>query len=90
MKMKKTKRRQSDEDVEPLSLEEKRELKRRIDDLDDPVRYVVFSDIGGNGRWRLWLDVSRFHQENSRKRGEMVASSCEYCGVPESACDRFF
>ncbi|MEI8123229.1 MAG: hypothetical protein WCI20_14450 [bacterium] len=58
MKMKKTKRRQSDEDVEPLSLEEKRELKRRIDDLDDPVRYVVFSDIGGNRRWRLWLDVS--------------------------------
>ena len=58
MKMKKAKRRQFDEDVEPLSLEEKRELKRRMDDLDDPVRYVVFSDIGGSGRWRLWLDVS--------------------------------
>ena len=56
--MKTTKRLQFDEDIEPLSLEEKRELKRRIDDLDDPVRYVVFSDIGGNGRWRLWLDVS--------------------------------
>ena len=22
------------------------------------MRYAVFSDIGGGGRWRLWLDVS--------------------------------
>ncbi len=49
---------ESEEDIEPLSLSEKRELQRRIDDLDDPVRYVVFSDVGGYGRWRLWLDVS--------------------------------
>ena len=27
-------------------------------DASNPVRYVVFSDIGGKGRWRLWLDVS--------------------------------
>jgi hypothetical protein len=36
----------------------KRELRRRIADADDPVRYVVFSDISGRGRWRLWLNVS--------------------------------
>jgi len=46
------------EDVESLSPAWRRELKRRTDDLDDPVRYVVFSDIGGRGRWRFWLDVS--------------------------------
>jgi hypothetical protein len=46
------------EDVEELSPEWKRELKRRIDDAGHPVRYIVFSDIGGKGHWRLWLDVS--------------------------------
>jgi hypothetical protein len=46
------------EDVEELSPEWKRELKRRVVDARNPVRYVVFSDIGGKGRWRLWLDVS--------------------------------
>jgi hypothetical protein len=46
------------EDVEELSPECKRELKRRMADASNPVRYVVFSDIGGKGRWRLWLDVS--------------------------------
>jgi hypothetical protein len=46
------------EDVEELSPEWKRELKRRVADASNPVRYVVFSDIGGKRRWRLWLDVS--------------------------------
>ena len=46
------------EDVEELSPEWKSELKRRAADARSPVRYVVFSDIGGKGRWRLWLDVS--------------------------------
>ena len=55
---KKTKQEEVPEDIEPLSPEWRRELKRRLDDLDNPVRYVVFSDITGNGRWRLWLDVS--------------------------------
>ena len=36
----------------------KRELRRRIADANDPVRYVVFSDISGRGRWRLWLNIS--------------------------------
>ena len=46
------------EDDEELSPEEKRELKRRVADAHNPVRYVIFSDIGGYGRWPLWLDVS--------------------------------
>jgi len=46
------------QDVEELPPEWKRELKRRVADLRNHVRYVVFSDIGGKGRWRLWLDVS--------------------------------
>jgi hypothetical protein len=41
-----------------LSPAVKKELKRRIADAENPVRYVVFSDIGGYGSWRLWLDVS--------------------------------
>jgi len=45
-------------DIEPLSREQIRELRRRVEDSRNPVRYVVFSDISGNGRWRLWLDVS--------------------------------
>ena len=46
------------EDDEELSPEWKRELKRRLTDAHNPVRYAVFSDISGHGRWRLWLDVS--------------------------------
>jgi hypothetical protein len=46
------------EAVEDLSPEWKRELRRRFADARSPVRYVVFSDIGGRGCWRLWLDVS--------------------------------
>lgn len=46
------------EDVEELSPEWKRELKRRVADARNLLRYVVCSDIGGKGRWRLWLDVS--------------------------------
>jgi len=46
------------EDEEEISPELRRELKRRLADAHNPVRYVVFSDIAGTSRWRLWLDVS--------------------------------
>jgi hypothetical protein len=46
------------DDKEELSPELRRELKRQLADAHNPVRYVVFSDISGDGRWRLWLDVS--------------------------------
>ena len=54
----KTKLTELHDDIEELSPEWKRELKRRVDDSVNPVRYAVFSDITGTGRWRLWLDVS--------------------------------
>ena len=46
------------EDDETLSPELKCSLRRSIAETRNPVRYAVFSDICGNGRWRLWLDVS--------------------------------
>jgi len=55
---KKTRRDKIENDEEELSPEWKRELARRVADARNPVRYVVFSDICGNGRHRLWLDVS--------------------------------
>jgi hypothetical protein len=58
MKKKERKTEEIHEEVEELSPEWKRELRRRVVDARNPVRYVVFSDIGGSGRWRLWLDVS--------------------------------
>jgi len=61
MAMKKRRKRTAEETAEAdveLSPELIRELKRRIADSQNPVRYVVFSDIGGMGRFRLWLDVS--------------------------------
>jgi hypothetical protein len=45
-------------DDEEVSPEWKREIARRVADARNPIRYAIFSDIGGNGRWRLWLDVS--------------------------------
>lgn len=56
--MKKRKPEEIPEDDEELSPEWKRELKLRVADARNPVRYVVFSDITGDGRWRLWLDVA--------------------------------
>ena len=56
--MKKRKGKEIPEKDERISPEWKRELKRRVADARNPVRYVVFSDIIGDGRWRLWLDVS--------------------------------
>jgi hypothetical protein len=46
------------DDKEEISSELRLELKRRLADAHNPVRYVLFSDITGDGRWRLWLDVS--------------------------------
>lgn len=46
------------EDDGELSPEWKREIKHRVADAQNPVRYVIFSDIGSKGCWRLWLDVS--------------------------------
>ena len=44
-----------DEDLSPAEI---RELKSRIADLHNPVRYVIYSDLLPNGRWRLFLNVS--------------------------------
>ena len=55
--MKKGVRQEVPEEAEELSPGLKRELERRLADVLNPVRYVVFSDVIGNGRWRLWLDV---------------------------------
>lgn len=46
-----------DENIE-LSEEQIRELKHSLKDSDDPVRYVIYSDILGKRKWRFWLDVS--------------------------------
>jgi len=47
-----------EDDFIELTPEQIRELKRSVADSDNSVRYVVFADIIGNGKWRLWLDVS--------------------------------
>ena len=44
-----------DEDLSPAEI---RELKSRLADLHNPVRYVIYSDLLPNGRWRLFLNVS--------------------------------
>lgn len=46
------------EDDLELSPEQLRELKRRVKDMKDPVRYVIHSDFLGSGRWRMFLNVS--------------------------------
>lgn len=59
MKKKKTPTQKKIEDGSfELTSEQIRELKSSIADSENPVRYVVFTDIIGNGKWRLWLDVS--------------------------------
>ena len=46
------------EDDEELSPEWKRELRRRVADSRNPVRYVIYSDILPGGEWRLFFNVS--------------------------------
>ncbi len=43
----------------PLSPKEIRELRRRIKYYDDPVRYVVYSDLLPGRGFRFFLDVSK-------------------------------
>jgi hypothetical protein len=40
---------------EPLTREQLREIRRRVQDHDDPVRYMVVSRLLPN--WKLWFDV---------------------------------
>jgi len=47
----------SEQDLE-LTQDQIRELKRRINDLENLVRYVIYSDIIPKGRWRLFLNIS--------------------------------
>ena len=47
----------SERDIE-LTQDQIHELKRRIKDHENPVRYVIYSEIIPNGRWRLFLDIS--------------------------------
>jgi len=47
-----------DDDYPPLSDEDVAELQRRIDDLEDPTRYMIQSDLGYTGSFLLWYDVT--------------------------------
>jgi hypothetical protein len=46
----------ADADLEPLTKAQIRELRRRIRDFDDPIRYLLVSDLGP--RFKLYYDVS--------------------------------
>lgn len=46
-----------EQDVE-LTQDQIHELKRKIKDHENPVRYVIYSEIIPNGRWRLFLNIS--------------------------------
>ena len=36
----------------------RKEILKRIKDLEDPIRYGIFSDIANDKSYRLWLDIS--------------------------------
>jgi hypothetical protein len=48
-----------DDDLE-LTPEEVREIKRRIRDFENPVRYVIYSNLMPQRRWRLFLNVADY------------------------------
>ena len=43
---------------EDLTPDQIRDLKRSIEDLENPVKYVVYSELSPGRRWRLFLNVS--------------------------------
>lgn len=49
---------EEDGDYPPMSDEDIAELQRRVDDLEDPTRYMIKSDIGSTGVFILWYNVS--------------------------------
>ena len=58
--VKSTKQRDETELEEDLELqpEQIRELKRRVKDMEDAVRYVIHNDFLPAGRWRMFFNVS--------------------------------
>ncbi len=46
------------EDFPPLSDEDVAELQRRMDDAEDPTRYMIKSDLGYSGSFILWYNVT--------------------------------
>lgn len=47
-----------EDEVDDLTPEEIQELKRRMADFKNPVRYVVYSQMLPKRRWLLFLDIS--------------------------------
>jgi hypothetical protein len=47
---------ETDTDIEPLTKAQVREIERRIRDLDDPIRYLLVSDLGP--RFKLYYEIS--------------------------------
>ena len=43
-----------------LTQKEIREIKRRARDIENPVRYVIFSEIPPGGQWKMFLNVSDY------------------------------
>lgn len=56
--LRRRKPRKTQSDDTDLTSQQVREVRRRIKCYDDPVRYVVYSDIFSKRRRRLFLDVS--------------------------------
>ncbi len=47
-----------DTELPPMSAEDIAELERRIEDAQDPTRYMIMSDLGFCGSFILWYDIS--------------------------------
>ena len=51
-----------DTEIDDLDLTQKeiREIKRRARDIENPVRYVIYSEIPPGGQWKMFLNVSDY------------------------------
>lgn len=48
----------NEDDFPPLSQEDIDELQRRIEDAEDPTRYMIRSDLGFTGSFILWYCIA--------------------------------
>ena len=75
------------EDNLELSPEQIRELKRRVKELEDPVRYVIHSDLLPAGRWRLFLNVSDDTWCNNINSATLFKGPCYAWAVIHEYCE---
>lgn len=82
----------SDDSIQypPMSDEDVAELNRRIEDAEDPTRYMIKSDLGYSGSFILWYEVTEGTWCSDQLSGTMFKREKEASAVLTAMGDGSF